>query len=490
MTRKNQFMPEPIVEVNQLPASAPPARCEPHPRERARAPHRAAGRRIAALDDDPTGSQCVHDVSVVTVLDKDEYAAALAEPGSTCFILTNTRSLPEVEAVALTQRAAADLYRVSQTLGAPMEIVTRGDSTLRGHIVGEVGAVAAARRAALGRGFDGVLVIPAFFEAGRFSVGDVHWAVVQGRPVAAGETEFAKDATFGYRSSNLREIIAERSGGTLHPADIASITLSDIREGGHERVTEILLAARDGRFIVVNATDYADLEIVTLGLVAALDAGRSFGYRVGPSFMRALAGVEPRSPLTAGVLVPRDRPLGHGLVVVGSHVGLTSRQVARAQAVRYLAEHELDVQLLVDPTQRDRHVAEVARAVAESLAQADTLVATSRGLVTGADADASLAIARTVSTAVIEVVQAALQARPDWVIAKGGITSHDVAVRGLGITRATVLGQLFRGTVSVLLPVEAASDAVGVPYVVFPGNVGDDESLADAIGAFQQGAQR
>jgi len=66
-------------------------------------------------------------------------------------------------------------------------------------------------------------------------------------------------------------------------------------------------------------------------------------------------------------------------------------------------------------------------------------------------------------------------------VAKGGITAHDVAVRGLGIRRATVAGQLFPGLVSVFRPVEAAPEVVGAPYVVFAGNVGDENSLADVI---------
>ena len=84
----------------------------------------------------------------------------------------------------------------------------------------------------------------------------------------------------------------------------------------------------------------------------------------------------------------------------------------------------------------------------------------------------------------IEVVRAALSARPAWVIAKGGITSHDVAVRGLGIRRAEVLGQLLPGLVSVFRSLEAAPEAVDLPYVVFAGNVGDDNTLADVIAVF------
>jgi uncharacterized protein YgbK (DUF1537 family) len=123
--------------------------------------------------------------------------------------------------------------------------------------------------------------------------------------------------------------------------------------------------------------------------------------------------------------------------------------------------------------------------VAAALHQQDVLLITTRELVRGADKDDSLAIARRVSTAVTEVVRTALKARPAWVIAKGGITSHDVAVRGLGIRRAEVLGQLLPGMVSVFRPLDAAPGAVGTPYVVFAGNVGDEETLADIVDRFR-----
>lgn len=106
---------------------------------------------------------------------------------------------------------------------------------------------------------------------------------------------------------------------------------------------------------------------------------------------------------------------------------------------------------------------------------------TSRTLTRGRDAAASLDIARRVSDALVEVVRGARAARPSWVVAKGGITSHDVAVHGLGIQRAQVMGQMLPGLVSVLLPEVAAPEAVGVPYVVFAGNVGDDNALAHVI---------
>jgi uncharacterized protein YgbK (DUF1537 family) len=102
-------------------------------------------------------------------------------------------------------------------------------------------------------------------------------------------------------------------------------------------------------------------------------------------------------------------------------------------------------------------------------------------LVRGGDADDSLTLARNVSAAVIDVVRTGLVAKPSWVVAKGGITSHDVAVHGLGIRRAEVIGQLLPGMISVFRPVDAAPEAIGILYVVFAGNVGDENTLGDVI---------
>jgi len=463
----------------------PPVRVEPGARQRIRHELVRAGRRIAVLDDDPTGSQTVHDVNVVTVIEPDEIAAGLAEPGSTCFILTNTRSMPESDAVALNTRVGRMLFELGSRLGAPIDVVSRSDSTLRGHVIAEVRALDAVRREVTGRSYDGVVLVPAYLEAGRFTVGDVHYARVGGEALPVGETEFARDATFGFAASDLREFVAEKSGGQIKPSQVVSLTLDDIRRGGPRRVAEILAGVTDGVFVVVNAVEYADMDIVVLGLLEAEAAGQSFLYRTGPSFVQPLAGLEPKDPLRALDIWPAGHPGGHGLVVVGSHVGLTSRQMAVAQERGGVAEVELEVAAIADPVRRDAYVAEVAGRLVSALDRADVLLYTSRTLLRDADPAASLSIARQVSTAVIEVVRRALSAKPTWVVAKGGITSHDVAVRGLGIRRATVLGQLLPGQVSVFRPIEASPEVVGMPYVVFAGNVGDENTLAYVIDLFR-----
>src|SRR5688572_19980602 len=138
--------PRPLPRAADVFAAAPEARAIADARSRIRAANRSVGRRIAVLDDDPTGSQSVHHVAVVTVLDPGEYAAGLADPGSTCFILTNTRSLGEADAVELNRRTARSLFELRARLDAPVEVVSRSDSTLRGHVIAEIGALDAARR--------------------------------------------------------------------------------------------------------------------------------------------------------------------------------------------------------------------------------------------------------------------------------------------------------------------------------------------------------
>jgi uncharacterized protein YgbK (DUF1537 family) len=478
-------MSAPMTDTPAYASTLPPVRSEPDARQRIRKALADAGRRIAVLDDDPTGSQTVHDVAVVTVFDADEIAAGLDGPGSTCFILTNTRSMEEADAVALNTRVGRTLFELSRQLDAPIDVISRSDSTLRGHVIAEVTALDEVRREVLGRGYDGVLLIPAYLEAGRFTVGDVHWARVGGEPQPVGETEFARDATFGFSASNLREFVAEKSGGTIQPDQVHSITLDDIRLGGPQRVAEILAEVTDGAFVVVNAVEYADLDVVVLGLLESEATGKSFLYRTGPSFPQPLAGLDPRPPLQASDIWPHGRPAGHGLVVVGSHVGLTSRQVEVARRRGGISQIELEVGAVADPARRDSHVAEITDRVVGALADSDVLLFTSRTLLRDADPGASLQIARRVSTAVIEVVRRAVAAEPAWVVAKGGITSHDVAVRGLGIRRATVLGQLLPGLVSVFQPVEALPQVVGTPYVVFAGNVGDETTLAYVIDLFR-----
>ena len=437
-----------------------------------------AARRLLVLDDDPTGSQCVAHIDVAFDLDPAIPAEVLADPGSTCFVLTNTRALEEAEAVSLNRSLVAGVL-ADPVARQGLHVVSRSDSTLRGHVIAEPLAIAD-ELAAHDVEVDAILLVPAMLEAGRFTEGDVHYAVVDGEPRRVEDTDFARDATFGFSHSDLREFLEERSGGAIRAADVLSIGLDDIRTGGVRRVHEILAGARGRRWVVVNATEYSDMEVVAEA-VAHLEAdGRTLITRCGPSFVRPLAkqsGAEVVGP--DSITIPEGR-LDHGLVVVGSHVGLTTTQLRAVQERGTLVEVELHVPSLLDE-RREQHLAGVADQVRETLRREDCVVYTSRDLVSTDDPSESLAIARSVSDAVVDVVRRVRTVRPAWVVAKGGITSHEVAANGLGIRRARVEGQFWPGQVSLFSAQEAPEEVMGMPYVVFPGNVGGEQALAEVV---------
>ncbi|ODU02049.1 MAG: hypothetical protein ABS81_18935 [Pseudonocardia sp. SCN 72-86] len=444
----------------------------------------AAGRRVVVLDDDPTGTQSVADVPVLTAWGPDDLAWAFGLDTPGFFVLTNTRSLAEADAVALGEEVAAAVARAAAAAGVDHMVVSRSDSTLRGHFPAETDVLVRAAAAA-GAPVDGIVIVPAMIEPGRLTVGSVHWMRTADGMIPVSHSEFARDATFGYTNADLRDWVAEKTGGRVGRGAVATITLTDLRGGGPTRVAEILGGVTDAQPVVVDAATDDDLRVLVEGLIIAEAAGKRFVHRSGPSFVRARLGQTARRPLDAADLArvaPRDADVRTaGLLVVGSHVGLTTRQLDRLRAAGRVTEAELDVPTLLDPARRSAHVRAVASEVADLVGgDADVVLRTSRTLVTGADADASLAIARTVSASMVEVVaEVVARVRPAWVVAKGGITSSDTATGALGIARAWARGTLLPGIVSVWEPV--AGPARGIPYVVFAGNVGDDEGLVDAV---------
>jgi uncharacterized protein YgbK (DUF1537 family) len=359
-------------------------------------------------------------------------------------------------------------------------LVSRGDSTLRGHFPLETDVLAETLIQHGERPVDGVVFCPAYVDAGRLTVGDVHWVRAGEAMVPVGASEFARDATFGYRSSHLPAFVEEKSQGRWHRAEVLSIGLDDIRLGGQRRVTELLTSLREGRPAIVNAMCDDDLRVVALGALAAEERGRRLLYRTGPSFVRARAGQAASPPLTAADLHRAGRPSPHGLIVVGSHVSLTTRQLAALHRMEEISEIVLDAAELLESDRRDAHIAVVANAAIRNLDTADVVVTTSRDVITDADPATSLTIARRVSAGLVDVVRRVTQARtPRFIVAKGGITSSDVATDALGIRRAWIRGTLLPGIVSAWSAVDGS--VPGIPYIVFAGNVGTDDSLSHVV---------
>lgn len=456
-------------------------------RDRIRAMNRDAGQHVVVLDDDPTGSQVVHDLPVLTSWDDDDLRWALAHPARAFFVLTNSRSLPAQQTEELLRDLSARLHRVSAELGTEVVLLSRSDSTLRGHFPLETDVL---QQAATERGapYDAVLLVPAYLDAGRVTVDDVHYARDGVTYVPVGSTDYATDDAFGYTSSSLSQWVQEKTGSRVLASDVLCLRLADIRGGGVERVTQLLLSARDGRVVSVDALDESDLEVVALALGAAERTGWRALCRVGPSFVPVRTGIDRRPPLSPAEIAGDPPRAGHGLVVVGSHVELTTRQVSALLQLPDLEPVELDVDALADPSRTQHETERCASALERAAGRGDVVLMTSRRRVVLQGGESSLELARLVSSTLVSLTRGLVSRHAvSWVVAKGGITSHDVATRGLGIRRATVLGQLFDGVVS-LWRNESAPDPdsglpalEGLPYVVFAGNVGDDQTLAQTI---------
>src|SRR6266849_838839 len=447
------------------------------PRPAIRAARRERPEKVVVLDDDPTGTQTVHGIPVLTEWSVEALRAELTNDLPACFLLTNSRSLSLAEAQALNVMIGHNLQEAARAVSRHFVVVSRSDSTLRGHFPGEVEALAEA----LAEAFDAWLLIPFFQEGGRYTLDDVHYVAEGEWLVPAADTEFARDAVFGYQASDLRQWVEEKTAGRIPAQAVASVSLEDIRRGGPTQVTTRLMALTPGCVCVVNAASQRDLEVFVQGLLAAEARGRHFLYRTAASFVSVRADIAPRPLLApAELAMPAS---GGGLIIVGSHVPRTSGQLAALRSQPGVVSVEVHVQALLAETQYAAEVARVTHAIAQGLRRdTDVVLFTSRALVTGADAQSHLAIGQRVSAGLVAVVRT-LATRPRYLLAKGGITSSDIATQGLGVTRALVLGQILPGVPVWQLGPETRYPGLGC--IVFPGNVGGPQALAEVVTALR-----
>ena len=439
---------------------------------------------LVILDDDPTGTQTSHNINVLTVWDHATLTTEFAATRSGFFILTNSRALHTAQARSLITSICVAVKRAAEAVGKEFEVVLRGDSTLRGHFPDECEVA----EEVLGR-VDGWVLAPFFRQGGRVTIEDVHYVKDGDVLVPAAQTAFARDAAFGYTRSNLRAYVVEKTKGAIEGGRVGSVTLEEIRKGGAEVVAEKLeVLVREGKkVVVVNAVVDEDMEVFVMGLVMARDRGRRFIYRTGAAFVSARLGIVQIPPLT-----PKDLDMDFsnaapgGLIIAGSYVPKTTAQLESLVEGRgdKLNTITIEVEPLLASPEKANEVVRAAATKAGELIVAgkDVLLMTSRKLITGHDEKSSLEIGSAVATALVDFLRL-LEPRPRYIIAKGGITSSDAAGKALRMRRAEISGQAASG-VPLWRCHEPTSKFVGIPYVVFPGNVGETETLRDLVASW------
>ncbi len=433
----------------------------------------ASRTRVVVIDDDPTGTQTVHGVRVLLSWPVRALRSLLAGGDPLFYLCTNSRSLEARAAARVSVTVGRALRSAARRERVTVALLSRSDSTLRGHYPIEVDSLASG----LGLEPDGIIIAPAFFEAGRFTADDVHWVERGGTVVPASETEFARDPTFGFKSRDLRSWVEEKTRGAVRATSVLSLSLDLIRRSGPEGVARALMEASRGQPVIVNATCYEDLEVVVLGILQAEAAGRRFVYRTAASFAKVRAGIEDRGLLTVAEMGVRGGPV---LIVVGSYVEATTRQLSRLQETGIAEGVELHTSALERPgrlrrTWRKEIETAAGRVSALLAAGRSTILYTSRGR---RETKEFLGYGASLMAGLCDVVRR-VGGKPGAIVAKGGITSVAVARDALGVRQASVLGQVLPGV--PVWRLGAGARLADVPYVVFPGNVGGPEALVEVL---------
>ena len=397
---------------------------------------------LIILDDDPTGIQTVHGCKLITKWDAKTVKTALSDECGFFYMLTNTRALTADEAALQTRSAMEAVLNViaedtSKYIDEGLVFISRSDSCLRGHFPLETDVMRQVLEENDIKAWDKTPFVPAFIEAGRVTINGIHYMKEGDRLVPVSETEFARDNVFHYSTSVLTDYIREKGA---NPAD----------------------------YVIVNAQSYDELhafcnclnDIVNLSHDAII-------VRSSSSFPKAMARVEDRDLLSREELL-KPSASHQGVIIVGSHVKKTTRQLNNLLAQDGVTGIELSVEKILTAT--DEYLNNIIGELA-SLGNTTPVLFTSREEVRIDDAEARQHLGQRISDFLVEIVRR-LPFTPSYLIAKGGITSHDILTKGLNVSIATVMGQLVPNVPCVMTD--------RFPYIIFPGNVGNDDSLAEA----------
>jgi uncharacterized protein YgbK (DUF1537 family) len=428
--------------------------------------------KIIVLDDDPTGSQTVHSCLLLMSWDVETLKLGLEDDIPIIFILSNTRAMSPEQAATTTKEVCQNLKIAIAELDIQnFLVVSRSDSTLRGHYPLETDVIAAE----LG-GFDAHFLTPAFFEGGRITIDSIHYLLIDGVKTPVAATEFARDSVFGYSHSYLPDYVAEKTQGRIPSEQVIRFLLSDIRTG---QIHHRLLQLTGNQCVVVDGEIQEDFDLLAKEILKTSKTGKRFLFRSAASLLTSLAqlGKQPIAPEDIAKYKPTQKP---GVILVGSHVRKTTQQLSKLLAEAAVTGIEVDVVSLRDrPSERGIILQETLEAVHRVFEQGQTpVVYTSRQELNFSNIQQRLDFGVVVSALLMEVVKG-LPSQISFLISKGGITSNDVLSVGLNLTAARLLGQIIPGC-SVIRTDKTHPQFPNLPVVLFPGNVGNEDSLIEA----------
>ncbi|MBP2627757.1 MAG: hypothetical protein H6Q68_2468 [Firmicutes bacterium] len=436
--------------------------------------------KIIVLDDDPTGVQTVHNISVYTDWSYESISRGFKEKNKVFYILTNSRGFTEEKTIKAHREIGKMIAQVAKEQQQEYMIVSRGDSTLRGHYPLETMILKEQLERCSGQRVDGEIICPYFREGGRFTIDNIHYVQYGDLLVPAGETEFAQDKTFGYQSSDLTEYIEEKSKGLYKKEQVLTISLEDLRALKIDEIAKRLINVTNFGKVVVNAIDAYDVKVFCVALYRAISQGKYFLFRTAAGFVKELSAIADKSLLTRQEMITSSIGTG-GIVIVGSHTQKTTSQVEQLKTLEGIRFIEFNSDLVLEENLFREEIASVVKLEEDLLSHGITVVIyTKRKLLTLENDSKEDALERSIKISdAVQSLVGRLNVTPAFVIAKGGITSSDIGTRALKVKRANVLGQIRPG-----IPVWQTGEESKfphIPYVIFPGNVGEQNTLKEVV---------
>lgn len=422
--------------------------------------------KMVVLDDDPTGIQTVHGCLLITRWDEESVRLGFEDAEPFFYILTNTRAMTRDEAEQVTREAMEMVVKVNQDYGYRLIIVSRSDSCLRGHFPLETDVM---RQCLVEHGYsvyEKTPFCPAFIEAGRVTIEGIHYMKDGKQLIPVSQTEFARDNVFAYHTSILTEYIKEKGANPDDYEIVDAESYDELYRFANHLTSDIIpqtssIVIRSSSSLPKALSGISDQPLLDRSILSHPTSARPSGRFLTPEGISALR------------LAPSGQralsPLNPGCFVVGSHVKKTTQQLERLLQAEGTCAIEVDVQRILDDSAL--LMSETLDTIRQVVEMGLTpVIYTSRQEIRLDDANQRQHLGQQVSDFLVDIVYR-LPFTPSYLVGKGGITSHDILTKGLGIRSARVLGQVIPSVPCVMAP--------HFPYIIFPGNVGNEDSLRE-----------
>ncbi|MBE6632054.1 MAG: hydroxyacid dehydrogenase [Ruminococcaceae bacterium] len=436
--------------------------------------------KLIVLDDDPTGVQTVHGVPVYTDWSYESIKNGFLGKEQMFFILTNSRSFTSEETVKCHIEVCETIAKISKELNIKFILLSRSDSTLRGHFPLETEIMRDTLEKELGIKFDGEVLYPFFPEGDRYTIGGTHYIKMDNELTPAALTDYAKDKTFPFSSSYLPDYIEEKTEGRYKAKDVVCVPIDDIKAADVEKISCMLSSVKDFGKICADSVSYYDAKLFCAAILKNIEKGKNYIFRISAGFVKVIGNISDKPYLKKDELIDKGNKNG-GLIVIASHVKKTTEQFEELKKCEKVSFICFDQHTVLKEGAIEKEVARVIGEAEKLISDGKTVAVYTRrdrvDINTGNKED-ELKIATKISDSVTSIVKN-LSVRPSFLIAKGGITSSDIGTKGLGVKRAVCVGQIKPG-----IPVwytGTESKFVGLPYIIFPGNVGKTKTLYEIV---------